>query len=88
MDEAPDHLLDARGLLCPLPIVLAGREAARLGPGALLEILADDPVFELDLRAWCAKAGHRLTRLVDEAGHRRARVRVGGGNPARPRALE
>jgi len=48
--------LDCRGMQCPEPILQVSRRARELGVGSF-EVLADDPAFELDLRAWGRRAG-------------------------------
>jgi tRNA 2-thiouridine synthesizing protein A len=50
--------VDARGLLCPLPLTLAKREMAALGSGETLLVLATDPEAPIDLAAWAADEGH------------------------------
>ena len=50
--------VDARGLLCPLPLTLAKRRMADLEPGDTLVVLATDPEAPIDLAAWAAHAGH------------------------------
>ena len=50
--------LDARGLLCPLPLTLAKRRMAELGAGETLVVLATDPEAPIDLAAWAADEGH------------------------------
>jgi tRNA 2-thiouridine synthesizing protein A len=50
--------LDARGLDCPLPLVLAKQRMAELQPGDELEVLATDPEAAIDLSAWAADEGH------------------------------
>jgi len=50
--------LDARGLLCPLPVLRARKALQGMVPGAVLRLLADDPVAALDLPHFCAQAGH------------------------------
>ena len=52
--------LDARGLLCPLPLTLAKRRMAELGAGDTLVVLATDPEAPIDLAAWAADEGHAL----------------------------
>ena len=51
-------ILDARGLLCPLPLTMARRRMAALGPGDTLLVLATDPEAPIDLAAWAADEGH------------------------------
>ena len=50
--------VDARGLLCPLPLTLAKRRMTELDPGATLVVLATDPEAPIDLAAWAAAEGH------------------------------
>ena len=50
--------VDARGLACPLPLTLAKRRMAELGPGETLLVLATDPEAPIDLAAWAAADGH------------------------------
>jgi tRNA 2-thiouridine synthesizing protein A len=57
-------LLDARGLLCPLPILKAKRTLNQLDDGAQLRVLATDPVTERDFPAFCRQTGHALLAQV------------------------
>lgn len=57
------RVVDALGTWCPVPIHLVARAAARLGPGEVIELLADDPLIEVDLPAWCHASGNELTAL-------------------------
>lgn len=50
--------LDARGLLCPLPVLKARKRLAPLSPGDVLEVLADDPAAVIDIPHFCAEQGH------------------------------
>ncbi|HWT23787.1 MAG TPA: sulfurtransferase TusA family protein [Solirubrobacteraceae bacterium] len=52
-----ETVLDARGLLCPLPAVKARRALAGVPPGAALVVLATDPESPIDLAAVAADAG-------------------------------
>ncbi len=58
--------MDARGLLCPLPLTLAKREMAKLAPGEMLQVLATDPEAPIDLGAWAAAEGHQLEQRPGE----------------------
>ncbi len=55
-----DAELDARGLLCPLPVLKARKRLGALAPGAVLRVLADDPAALVDIPHFCAEAGHAL----------------------------
>ena len=78
-----DRLIDALGTYCPVPIALAARAARSLHQGAVIELLADDPLIEVDLPAWCHDAGHDLLQLEREGDGYRALVACGpaGGPP-------
>ncbi len=52
--------VDARGLLCPLPLTLAKRRMQEISPGQTLVVLATDPEAPIDLGAWAAAEGHQL----------------------------
>ena len=66
MDEAA--FLDARGLLCPLPVLKARKRLAGLAPGEVLRVLADDPAALVDIPHFCAEAGHVMEGQGEEDG--------------------
>ncbi len=64
-----DDDLDARGLLCPLPVLKAAKRLRALAPGDRLRLLADDPAAAVDVPHYCAESGHVLEREAPaEAG--------------------
>lgn len=63
-----DRTLDARGLLCPMPIVKAGKEIKTLDEGQILKVLATDRGAIADFPAWAEDSGHELLAWHDEAG--------------------
>ncbi|MBA2581556.1 MAG: sulfurtransferase TusA family protein [Thermoleophilaceae bacterium] len=58
--------VDARGLLCPLPLTMAKRRMAELRPGDTLLVMATDPEAAIDLAAWAGEAGHSFSRAARE----------------------
>jgi tRNA 2-thiouridine synthesizing protein A len=60
-----DHHLDARGLLCPLPVLRARKAMKPLPVGGVLHIETTDAASPADFAAFCAATGHRL--LASEA---------------------
>jgi tRNA 2-thiouridine synthesizing protein A len=48
--------------MCPLPLVHAQRELARLPAGETLVVLATDPEAPIDLAALAADEGHAFAR--------------------------
>lgn len=61
-----DAELDARGLLCPLPVLKARKRLSLLGDGALLMVRADDPAARVDFPHFCSEQGHTLVDQADE----------------------
>ena len=55
--------LDCRGLYCPLPVLRTERALAGLAAGETLEVVATDPVAEIDMAAFSHRSGHELLRL-------------------------
>lgn len=70
-----EHTIDARGLLCPQPLILLAR-AARDRPGTVIVLLADDPAAESDVPAWCRLRGASLESTEDLTAHTAYRVRM------------
>jgi tRNA 2-thiouridine synthesizing protein A len=58
-----EHTLDARRLLCPMPILRTEQALRPLPPGTILAVLASDPGIQQDLPAWCRVNGHHLLDL-------------------------
>ena len=52
--------LDARGLLCPLPVIRTQDRIRRLPAGSTLEVVATDAGTLEDIPAWCRVHGHEL----------------------------
>ncbi len=55
-----DRVLDARGLMCPMPVVKAGRELMAMRSGEVLKVLASDRAARTDFPAWVEDVGHEL----------------------------
>ncbi len=52
--------LDARKLLCPLPVIRTQQAIQHLKPGDILTVLATDPGVLYDIPAWCRIHGHTV----------------------------
>jgi tRNA 2-thiouridine synthesizing protein A len=61
--------LDARGLLCPLPVLKLRKRMAPLASGACIELLADDPAAVIDVPHFCVESGHEFIDMRDGDGH-------------------
>jgi tRNA 2-thiouridine synthesizing protein A len=64
-----DRVLDARGLLCPMPVVKAAKEIRGLEAGQVLKILATDRGSIADVPAWAEDTGNELLEWHEEADH-------------------
>lgn len=73
MTEPP--VVDALGTYCPVPIRLLERRLAGIAVGEIAILLADDPLVEIDLVAWCHEKHHALLSLRVNEGEYRAEVR-------------
>ena len=60
--------LDARGLLCPLPVIRTQDCIKGLDAGTLLEVFATDPGVLQDIPAWCRVHGHEFIEARQD-GH-------------------
>jgi tRNA 2-thiouridine synthesizing protein A len=67
--------LDLRGLKCPLPALFAKRALLKASPGAVLEIVADDPMAAVDIPHMCAQESFEVlsNRREDEVVRLRLR---------------
>lgn len=75
---APDLIIDARDLLCPLPVLRARKALLGLAPGALLRLEATDAMAWVDVPHFCAEAGHELVSAEEIDGLRVFLIRRGG----------
>lgn len=60
------HQVDAKGLKCPQPTLKITVMATRMKPGDTLEVVADCPTFEKDVKDWCARAKKVLVYMKNE----------------------
>ena len=54
------HQLDARRLLCPLPVIRTQNAVKNLQKGSILLVIATDPGVMHDIPAWCRVHGHQV----------------------------
>jgi len=62
----PDRRLDCVGLYCPEPVFRTRIELDKLSVGQVLEVIADDPAAEEDIKRLTERLGHRLLRVRRE----------------------
>jgi tRNA 2-thiouridine synthesizing protein A len=66
--------LDARGLKCPQPTLKITVMSAKMQPGDILEVVADCPTFEKDVRDWCLRAKKTLLWVKEEGTAKKVQV--------------
>ncbi len=74
------HTLDARRLLCPLPVIRTQNAVKELAPGDVLEVTCTDPGVLHDIPAWCRINGHRVLDSRRAEGDIVVVLEVGGHN--------
>lgn len=70
------RVLDARHLLCPLPVIRVQQAVAGLAAGDTLEVCATDPGALHDIPAWCRVHGHEVLSTAQDAGELRVTLRI------------
>ncbi len=63
-----DHVLDAKGLNCPLPILKAKKALKDVPTGELLQVFATDPGSVADFEAFCRATGNDLVESKADGG--------------------
>ena len=69
-------VLDARGLKCPLPALKIQKESLNMGAGEILEVVADCPTFEADVRRICDAMKKALLMVKVEGSAKRVQIRM------------
>ena len=71
-----DEPIDLRKLKCPLPALLARKALGRTAPGALIVVLADDPLAVVDIPHMCHGEGHAVEEVSTAGTHHIFRIRA------------
>ena len=56
----PDKTIDMKGLLCPEPVFRTRQTIKEMNIDEILEVFADDPVAEEDIKSWINKSENEL----------------------------
>ncbi|MGQ9468938.1 MAG: sulfurtransferase TusA family protein [Nitrososphaerales archaeon] len=59
----PDYTLDLLGLYCPEPVYRTRVEIDKMAIGQVLEVLADDPAAEEDIKSLVKRLGQSLLSI-------------------------
>lgn len=63
-----DEIVDARDLMCPMPVLAATKTMRLLEPGPVLKVLATDKGALSDIPAWAADTDNELLASGTENG--------------------
>lgn len=79
------HLVDARNLLCPMPVIRVQNAMESIRPGEEIEVRCTDPGAMSDVPAWCRVHGHEVLEVAgdDEGREIRITIRAGSGDDGR-----
>lgn len=87
MQETPEHdtptpgpgdvLVDARGHRCPVPTLKLRKALEAAAPGAVIQLLADDPMARIDVPHFAGQVGATVLEAGEAGGALRFRVRKG-----------
>lgn len=70
------HRLDARRLLCPMPVIRTQNKLEELHAGDTLEVTCSDPGALHDIPAWCRVHGHEILSTSNQGGEITITLRV------------
>ena len=71
----PEILVDARGHRCPVPTLRLRRALEASAGGAVIRMLADDPLARIDVPHFAAEAGCEVLEVSEADGVLSFRVR-------------
>lgn len=72
-------VVDARNLLCPMPVIRTQDTVAKLQPGDAVQVLCTDPGVVHDIPAWCRVHGHEVCEIDEQEYEIVLHIRVGAG---------
>jgi tRNA 2-thiouridine synthesizing protein A len=75
--------LDVRGSCCPMPLIRLAKAVKGLEPGVTVEIIGDDPIFELGIREFCAARGYSVESTRVDGREVSIELRIGRADGAR-----
>lgn len=69
--------LDARRMLCPMPVIKTQNKVAQMQSGDVLDVICTDPGVLSDIPAWARINGHEIINTVQAEDEITITVRVG-----------
>jgi len=74
------YQLNARRLLCPMPVIRTQDKVNTLSTGDTLEVICTDPGALNDIPAWCRINGHKVIASKQQADEYIVTIEVGDGS--------
>jgi tRNA 2-thiouridine synthesizing protein A len=71
------QFLDARRLLCPMPVIRVQDKIKTMALGDQLEVVCTDPGVMQDIPAWCRINRHQILSANNNAGEFTINIIVG-----------
>ncbi|PHS23241.1 MAG: SirA family protein [Methylophaga sp.] len=72
------YKLDARRMLCPMPVIKTQNKVKELAEGDILDVICTDPGALSDIPAWARINGHKVIANREIDDELIITVRVGG----------
>lgn len=76
-DTPHTETLDARNLLCPLPVIKTQKKIKTMRTGETLLVIASDPGVKHDIPAWCRVHGHKVLEVIAQGNDIHITICVG-----------
>ena len=73
--------LDARRLICPMPVIKTQQTIKRLSQGDVLEVICSDPGSLHDIPVWCRIYGHEILAIEENKGEIAFYIKVSFDEP-------
>lgn len=64
-----DQVVDAKNLLCPLPILRSKKALSTMASGEVLKVITTDPKAMGDFQAFCAQSKNELLAQEDHGSY-------------------
>jgi tRNA 2-thiouridine synthesizing protein A len=68
LEKNDHHVLDARGLLCPEPVMLLHKLIRKIEGGEIIKMTASDSSTERDVPRFCEFLRHSLLLTYNDSG--------------------
>ena len=73
----PEYEVNARRLLCPMPVIRAQDAIAGYQANDIVRVYGTDPGIKQDIPAWCRVNGHRVVEIIDHDDDIEVVIQVG-----------